>query len=132
MEHHMTSIQAFKFGFLLKCAEFGMTPDETNTLVKQALVGWLGGKAIEASPHLLGLLGTGMIAAPLIGGAGLGYAAGKLKQDDSATIQTTKNEELESEYNRLATEAEANARRRKLQAALGRRVSRMGGPRLAM
>lgn len=135
----MTPIQAFKLGFLLKCAEAGLTPDEANDVAKRALVKHaagpletLGNKAWDAVPGLVGLLGKGLLVAPLVGGAAIGYGAGKLQQDEGATIEATKKEELESEYNRLASEAEANARRRKLQAVLGRRVSRMGGPRLAM
>lgn len=129
----MTPKQAVKVGFLLKCADAGLTAEEAHTLVKKALDTGLSGLLSGAGKTLGGLSGAALllgVGAPLGIGAGAGYLLAKSREDPTWDIEKAKMEELEEEYRRLAAEAQSNARRRRLAATTGHRVSRLGGPRL--
>jgi len=145
----MTPKQAVKVGFLLKCADAGLTAEEAHTLVKKALDTGLSGLLSGAGKTLGGLSATALllgagktlgglsgaalllgVGAPLGIGAGAGYLLAKSREDPTWDIEKAKMEELEEEYRRLAAEAQSNARRRRLAATTGHRVSRLGGPRL--
>lgn len=114
----MSPQEAFKVGFLLGCADRGLDAAQTHALVKQA-VGGLGnviGELIEApgrvissvGPHVLnaGLLaGVGL---PIAAGAGTGWAAAKLTDDDT-NLDEAKADELLAEYQRLTDQAKRQA-----------------------
>jgi hypothetical protein len=145
----LTHEQAFKVGFLKKCAEDGLTLEETKQRVKFAVralkergektavwplitgagglaVGGasrLGSAALSAAPSLMSTLGTLGIVAPIIAGAGTGYLAAKgTNPDGKGAVEDAKQDEITGEYERLAEEARRRARLKRLQAETGRRV----------
>lgn len=137
----LTTEQAFKVGFLLKCAEDGLTLRETNERIKQTIAtlekraiiwpllaglgtgaAWLGGKAIGAIPGTLSAAGTLGIAAPVVAGAGGGYLLAKGTSADKHLVGDAKQDEILGEYERLADEARRRARLKQLQQTTGRRV----------
>jgi hypothetical protein len=109
----MTPEQAFKIGFLFRCAEQGLSQQETGALVKQAIATFrtkqasiekqailpaailsalgglgsgmmgLGGKVVGALPGLASTGGALAIGAPVLAGAGTGYLAAKMTQSDN-------------------------------------------------
>jgi hypothetical protein len=123
--------QAMKLGFLLKCAEAGMSLEQIESkldvlLEKAAVVDMVGaGSAlgqVAASGVGLGhgLLNTlkdiGMttaVGAPILAGGLAGYGLGKWKSSEDP--ETVKRQELSSEYLRLADEARRKALLRKMQ-----------------
>jgi len=129
----LTPEQAFKVGFLLRCADEGLTQDEINQRVKTAAAMPLMTKSaiidriISAVPPLL--TGTGILAAslgtalPVLGGAGAGYTAAKLTSDTKDDVEQAKQDEITGEYYRLAEEAKRNAARKRLQKKTGRRIT---------
>ncbi len=150
----MTPEQAFKVGFLYKCAEDGLSMRETHARVKKALAefkaggnlaglekaailpalaagagtiaGGTAGLAARALTYAPSLLSTGAIlgaAAPIALGAGGGYAAAKLTQDDkSDALENAKQDELLGEYERLTEAAKRRALLKRIQAQTGRRI----------
>lgn len=87
--------QSFKAGFLLRCAEEGLTPEETKGRIDQAFTKladlpnvspsgaasaiYGGGKAVLGDSLQLGL--AGIAGAGLIG-SGLGWGAAKMSEPD--------------------------------------------------
>jgi hypothetical protein len=150
----LTKEQKFKVAFLQKCAEDGLTIQETHQRVKQAAVhlkailahveqlpehekraflgaalqgGWnalkgVGGWGLGRIPGLLTTLGAVGIAAPIIGGAGLGYAAAKGTAPDKSVVEDAKQDEIVGEYERLAEEAKRRTKLKQLQQTTGKRV----------
>lgn len=111
----MSPREAFKAGFLLSCADKGMTADEAHALVKKAFgpgAGNVVGELIEAPGRIIssvgpGLMGAGALAAiglPIAAGAGVGWGAAKLTDDDS-NVDEAKTDELLAEYQRLTDQA---------------------------
>lgn len=88
--------QSFKAGFLAGCAEEGLLPSESGPLVKAA-EGWLDTAASLGGAGLLAAF-----AAPVVGGAGAGYAAAKLTDVDDTGVDDVKRQELIDEYRRQA------------------------------
>jgi len=147
----MTPELAFKAGFLLRCAEEGLTLEETHQRVKQALAQaqsgklslekqafWpaltslgvmgsnaanLAGRAVPAATGLLSL-GTGVaIGAPLVAGAGTGYLAAQLSRNTHRQgLEEAKQDEIIDEYDRLADEAKRRALLKRIQAQTGKRI----------
>lgn len=80
----MTPAQLYKFGFLLRCAEENLTPEQTRERAKHALeyekraditgVGAITG----AAANLIRSLGAAGVVGTFLGGAGLGVAGGTL------------------------------------------------------
>jgi hypothetical protein len=145
----LTEEQAFKIGFLQRCAEDGLTIEETKqrvklalhiarggTLEKRAILPFLmnagtylggqalnlGGRALQTVPSLLSTAGTVGLAAPLAAGAGTGYLAAKALTPDNSVVEDAKQDEIMGEYERLADEARRRARLKRLQNETGRRV----------
>jgi hypothetical protein len=85
----MTPREAFKFGFMLKCAELGLDDAQMRTLVDTAIEktaddgGGIGlwGKGKDLLSGLRSLGGWG-IAAGVGAGAGTGYLAAKMTEPD--------------------------------------------------
>lgn len=143
----LTPEEAFKVGFLLRCADEGLTPDETAERVKRAsamekaafpfvtpLVTALGsgvasgitslpGKALGVAGAVLPAAAIAATATPALAGAGAGYLAARATSSDNDDLEQAKQDEIEGEYYRLAQEARRNAARKKLQARLGRKVT---------
>lgn len=135
--------QAFKVGFLMKCAEAGLTIEETRERVKEAILhvkrtiktaldpiggaiglgtdalGW-GAKQI---PSLMSLGGAAAIGLPIAAGAGTGYLAAKLNSGNGGDmVDDAKQDEIVGEYERLAEEARRRARIKQIQEQTGRRI----------
>jgi hypothetical protein len=75
----LTPREAFRFGFLLRCAEVGLSAADGEQLITQHLqkqAGWLGtaGKAIGTA----GAAGLGLAA---VGGMGAGYLGAKMTEN---------------------------------------------------
>jgi hypothetical protein len=128
----LTPEQAFKVGFLIRCADEGLTPEETAQRIKSASlmekVAWIPsldtiGKLWNAGKEV----GTaGLVAGlglPTLGGAVAGYGLAKATVPGAEELEGAKQDEIEGEYYRLAQEARRNAARKKLQARLGRKVT---------
>ncbi len=110
----LTPQEAFKVGFLAKCAEDGLTPDQMLARVKQAhdlfekraFIGDMLGSAAGAAGGLAkGLAGYGVplaLAAPPILGALGGYGLAKATDVDDTDVDAIKNRELVEEMRRQA------------------------------
>lgn len=103
--------QAFKFGFLLRCADEGLTPEQTAGRIKAAgerlarvkAAGWGDAVASLAGniPKIftnLGMLGVGASA---LGGAGAGIGLAHLTGGE-ADPEETKRQELIAAYQQQA------------------------------
>lgn len=112
----MTPQEAFKLGFIEKCAEKGLSEDEIlfraqllkmAAIDKQAKGGSLIGGALSAggniSKGLVGLIGPLLMGLPIVGGGLGGYAASKMFKGVSSknpiVDEITRREEI-AEYNR--------------------------------
>jgi hypothetical protein len=115
----MIDEQAFKVGFLLHCAEQGMTTEQTRQHVKRALAAPIPDLTKHALIGLKDLMGTGMMLGtglPLLGGGLAGLVAAKTTSSDrDDLVDEAKNDELVSEYSRLAEEARRRAQVHRLQ-----------------
>lgn len=97
----LTEAQAFKVGFLSRCAQEGLTPEQTQQRVKLA-----------ASWNPMAMLGEGVNTAfkaaliPAFGGAAIGGAAGiglaNLTRPQNITPEDVHREELLQTYQLLA------------------------------
>lgn len=123
----MTNKEAFLLGFLAKCAEEGLTPEEVEqrAMHKVAMmkVAILGAAMNAATSAVKGVAGTGkdivgaglstakdvaggvanvalplLVAGPPIAGAGVGYAMSQLEDDNFEVDDAKKDEEL-AEWN---------------------------------
>lgn len=120
---------AFKSGFLLRCFEEGLNPEQISGRVKAALdksAGWADAVKYFLSPasniattagsKYLDWVGAGLIGAPLAAGAALGYGAGKLRNAaDSESADTLKLENRVQQYRQLADAAARQAKLKQLQ-----------------
>jgi hypothetical protein len=137
----LTEKQTFKLGFLRKCAEDGLTTDETIQRVKLAIQqikcknekqafwggalaagGMVGSKLLGMVPGLASMAGTAAVVAPVAAGAGAGYLAAKATNSDKSIVEDAKQDEVIGEYARLAEEARRRTRLKQLQQATGQRV----------
>lgn len=125
----MTPQEAFKVGFLLRCAEEGLDPEQTLARVEQVreklaegglasfltkpynmaldVVGRVGENVGHKAVNLATL---GLLAAPFAIGGGLGYGAAKLTSLNDSDAGEAKQRELIHEYRRLAQQALHNSR----------------------
>ena len=110
----MTPREAFRAGFLTRCAELGRTPAQVAVMVDQA-----AGLTDAAVKHAISLgraaLGLG-VGLPLALGAGAGYVAAAGKNED-VDVEDVKREELLRELKRLTRDARDVARRRTVRAS---------------
>lgn len=108
----MTNEEAFKIGFLMRCAEEGLVPESVAARIKQAslhkdanvLTSWVTGAGTAGAGiakrfvgSLLNLGKLGLIAAPPLAGVAGGYTLAKATQDDFDTDEARKRE-LIAEY----------------------------------
>jgi len=110
----MSPQEGFKIGFLLACADRGLDAEEAHGLVKRAFAGLdsvldLPGRALSAlgptAAQTAILAGVGL---PIAAGAGTGWAAAKLTDDDS-NVEEAKTDEVLAEYQRLTDQARRQA-----------------------
>lgn len=129
----LTSDQAFKVGFLLRCAEEGLSNDETHRRVKLAFekrailpqlaagaaglaggVASAGGKLISLGGKVMPLAAGLALLAPILGGGAIGYLSAKSTEGGPDLVERAKHEEIIGEYERLADEAKRKARAKRL------------------
>ena len=114
---------AFKRGFLLRCAEEGLSLEQTHQRIKQAMsmlekksfdLSAIAGKATDVAGSLTGgVLGGGALLLPIATGVAGGIAYNKLKPHED--IDTLKREDLRNEYYRLADNMKRKAIIKRLQ-----------------
>jgi len=112
----LTNRQAFKFGFLLRCADEGLSREETEQRINlgiQKLAGILG-DAVNTGTDLAKFVAlkapfVGLGAVTGIGGLG-GLLAAKATEGD-VDADDYKKQELISRYTMLAQQAKDRARR---------------------
>jgi hypothetical protein len=110
----------FKFAFLSRCIESGITtPEEIHQTVKRALdelstpAEKRAGGAMDLLRDFSGWTLAGMAAAPPVLGAGLGYATARAGDVDDADVEEVKRQEVIDELKR-----QAKRLRRRRQSAL--------------
>jgi hypothetical protein len=130
----VTAKEAFRLGFLARCAEEGLTGDHLEARIKSAAEkkSWwwtipaagaatlAGGSLLRGGIHdavsgagtLAGLIPAG----GLLAGAGLGYGAAKLTEPN-ITDDDIKSQELADTYRIYAEKARANRRARQYRVA---------------
>jgi len=99
--------EAFKIGFLARCAEEGASPEETHVRAKVA-ADWFAKQAfglkdtVEAvkGVSIPAMLGLGSL--PILAGGGAAYFANKATDTDATDIKEIKNKELTDTYRRMA------------------------------
>lgn len=100
----MTSREAFKIGFLKRCAEDGLTLAQTKAAADKAaeLLEAYPGKPVKQA-LLDSAFSVGLpvaLGAPLVLGGGLGYALGRMTDIDDKDVEEAKTQELIDEYTR--------------------------------
>jgi hypothetical protein len=95
----MTNEEAYKFGFLLRCAEEGLSPDQINERVKQAALQKSAYPGENFVKSLLSLGKLGLFAGPPVAGVVGGYALAKSRNDEIDPAEAKKRE-LIAEYRR--------------------------------
>jgi hypothetical protein len=105
----LSARENFKFAFLSRCIESGITtPAEIHQVVKQALdelaapteKAAFTDATINALGNIGGWTAAGLLAAPPILGAGIGYAAARAGDVDDADIAEVKRQEVIDELRR--------------------------------
>lgn len=110
----LTPKEAFKVGFLTRCVEDGLTPDQMLSAVKlaadmfekRAFIGSLLGKGVDTAAGAAGSLGRmgavgALLAPPILGGVA-GYGLARATDVDDTDVDAIKNRELVEEYQRQA------------------------------
>lgn len=114
----LTPLEAFKCGFLSRCIEDRLTPEQTAASVKRAcdfmekqgVLDKLVGGAMDVGKDALGLtarlgIPAAVLAPWVLGGAG-GYGLAKAVDIDDNDVDEIKNREVVDEYNRQAEKLE--------------------------
>lgn len=111
----LNSNEAFKVGFLARCAADGLGPDEMlsrvkaarDLLQKRAFLGGLVDRGLDLGTSAVKGLGSygipAALAAPPILGGLAGYGLAKATDIDDTDVQAVKNRELIDEYRRQAS-----------------------------
>jgi hypothetical protein len=120
----LTAQQAFKFGFLARCAADGLTPAQTvkaaqaarEVLEKRAFLGSLVDKGLDLAKGVGGgAVSYGVplaLAAPPVLGGLAGYGLARATDIDDTEIADIKDRELIDEYTRQADRLRQQASRR--------------------
>lgn len=126
LEQNLSPEQAFKVGFLLRCVEEGLNEEQISDRIERGLT--IKKALLEHIPgyETLKSLGTNVLDAGLTAAVGVpvgigalgGAAAAKATTNNAMNVDTLKQEELIDTYNRLADEAEAKAKRKRLEHGL--------------
>lgn len=108
--------EAFKLGFLARCVEEGLSPEQTHNLAKQASLipfgDFIGNPAkatVETGKSMVDLAKSGvplamlgLAAPPAIGGLAAYMANKATDVDDAAAMEDVKKQELIDNYRRMA------------------------------
>lgn len=108
----LTAQDAFKAGYLARCVEDGLSPDEiagsvkvaSDLLEKQGLLDKLLGSALDVGKGVAGTaahygIPAAILAPPILGAAG-GYGLAKLTDIDDRDVADIKDREVIDEYHR--------------------------------
>ena len=107
----MTPTDAFKFGFLARCTEEGLTPSQIESRIQKAAGFFDGiaaapGAAADSASKVLGnvaSMGLGGLGLSVLGGGALGGLGGyalSAANDDNVDPREAKDAELIAEYRR--------------------------------
>jgi hypothetical protein len=107
----MTPRQLFKFGFLLQCADEGLTPAETRERIDVCLTKMAEGGLGTGLVHLLRNFSALGIAGAGVTGALTGHLAARMTEPQ-ADPDMAKQQELIAAYRQYADHARRNAARR--------------------
>lgn len=133
----LSAREAFKVGFLAKCAEDGLTVDQIRARVKAAYDAGSeglqkGADSFSPGKFMAGLGsgaayygGLGLLAAPLAAGALGGYGLARLNDADDTDVDDVKRQELIDEYRRQSHRLRMESALRE-QLPIPRRGSRLG------
>lgn len=122
----LTEKEAFRLGFLTRCAEEGLVGEDLRARLKQAsaadyvlpaVTGGLGLYLASRIPGVGPLVGL-VPAAGLMAGSALGYGAAKMTEPDVSS-DDIKAQELADTYRIYAQRARANRRAKKYRQAGG-------------
>jgi hypothetical protein len=100
--------EAFKIGFLARCVEQGLSPEDTRALAKSASdcfekAGFSGFKDVLDTAKGIGYPAlAAAAAAPIALGGGAAYFANKATDTDATDIEEIKQKELVDTYRRMA------------------------------
>lgn len=132
----MLARDAFKIGFLERCAELGLDAEKTAEAAQRAEIflktgglGGLVGSALNTAKSVGGtILGWGVpaaIATPLVGGGLAGYGLAKATDIDDTDVADIKDKEVIDEYKRQTALLQRQKAIRAYRAALtrGRKVA---------
>jgi len=110
----MTGREAFKFGFLLRCADEGLSSEQTRHRIDTVLEKRAFGKGLFDLVQFLAsypvTVGGTAVAGSALGGAGLGYLGAKATEQD-VDPEEAKSQELVAVYQQQADRARRNAAR---------------------
>ena len=109
----MNSRECFQLGYLLWCADHGLTQEETHAHVKRAFLANVLGEVVEIPGRALAavinnalpIAAAAGIGVPLAAGATGGYLAAKAV-DDNTDVDEAKTDEELAEYQRLTEHAQ--------------------------
>jgi len=114
----MDARTAFKLGFLTKCAEDGVSPEELQNRIKAASFIESAGKAMFSLPGAL-MLG----ALPV--GFGAGYVAADALSTPTESVEDVKRKELLEAYQRATDRANRVAQRMQMRHGQKPRMPRL-------
>lgn len=103
----MTDREAFKFGFLMRCADEGLSPAQTQERIKLANLGSQLMGAAVGLPAVAAVGGLGLAAA---GGAGAGHLMAKATEPEM-DAEDAKLQELIAAYRQQTDQARRQAAR---------------------
>lgn len=108
----LDSRTAFKVAFLKKCAEQGLTLEETHEVVKQALNQKQAGVFRDSFSTVKNLGLAAALAGPPIAGYAIGSTIPKLTDMEEQDVKDMKKRQLIEEYRRLARDMQNKKKRR--------------------
>lgn len=106
----LTTREAFKVGFLTKCAELGLSQDQTNELIRHSADFVKEADMLSALRSLMGWGTTAAIGAPIALGLGGGAIAAGLSKSDLEKEDLNKQEVI-NELRRLAKQTKLRQQR---------------------
>jgi len=101
--------EAFKIGFLARCVEEGLSPEETHSRVKAASAcftkrasGFGLKDTVDAFKGVTIPTALALGGLPILAGGGAAYFANKATDTDATDIKEIKDKELTETYRRMA------------------------------
>lgn len=112
----LTAREAFKVGFLARCVEHNLSPEQTLAMAKTAL-----DKLADLSSLLTNAVLPAAVAAPWVAGGLGGYGLAKMTDIDPSDVAAIKDREVINAYQ---TETDKLRRRQQLRTMAQRLVKR--------